>query len=364
MRSGARLTRPRPPPPPDRARSLPPQGCAPVLLAVAIFILTLVLVIAQPKGPEDRLGCHDRGGPGARNGGGSPGRHPDRVGHRLERHGRICRRHHHQPAAGPGGLLRVGGAARRSLGRRPGQAPVRPDRAPGGGRGLGVRQRRRGADPHADRHRHAGGAEKQRQGHARLRHGGGVHRRHGVHPARRLQPGQHRLRRLLQAELRRLRPGDGPGDARHHHGHLGCSSPPFRAGDTRGLRPGGPQTPKRGDPRPRRVRHGLGGAGGAPGRLLRPAAAGCSRERGRGGWGRRASPGGRPWQGGQPCGRPARGALAGRDLLARHVSGRLRPAERRAHRLSLRAVRGLRRRRRLGRDLRGRDRHGCPLPRS
>ncbi len=54
-------------------------------------------------------------------------------------------------------------------------------------------------DPDPNRHRDAAGTRLPRQGDAGVRHGGRLRGRHGQPAADRLQPGQHRVGRLLPA---------------------------------------------------------------------------------------------------------------------------------------------------------------------
>ena len=193
-----------------------------------------------------------------------------------------------------------------------------------------VHLRRADSNPHRDRD--APGAGLQCQGDIGLRHGSGIHLRYCQPTVGRLEPCQYRVGRLLRHWVRRVCAGHGAGRSCRHRGHASGFDAVLPEGHSRQLpcRPASPSC--RGDPRPSDLPRRMGGAGIAAGRLLRPRSARRSDQRGRrrrrAGADRdrraRTSHSDRP---GDP-----RGPLAGRDLLTRHVSGRLRHEQRRARR--------------------------------
>ncbi len=226
----------------------------------------------------------------------------------------------------------MGRAARRALGWRRRPAPVRLLRAARRG-GLGaVRQRRRGADPHAHRDVDAAGPALQPGGDPGLRHGGGLHRRQRQPAAGGLEPGEHRLGRLLRARLRRVRRGHAAGKPGERRDLPAGAVPLFPPRPAAGLCAGAIEAAAGGDPRPRDLRRRWLDAAGPARRAVRPGAAGRPRQRGGRGLCGTAAGGGRARAGDLDPAGAARSALADRGLLAGHVPGGLRPEERRSHR--------------------------------
>ena len=98
--------------------------------------------------------------------------------------------------------------------------PVRFLRIAGRRRIRAVRQRRGRADPHPHRHIDAAGAALLRRDDTGLRHGGRVHRRYRQPPTGGVEPGEHRLGGLLRPGFRRVRLGDGAGQPGQRRGDI------------------------------------------------------------------------------------------------------------------------------------------------